>query len=66
MVRENLINIRVIKSFVREDFETRKFVRSSEELKDMVVRASDIIVAIFPVMQLVMNLIHNRYFMGWW
>lgn len=56
VVRENLINIRVIKSFVREDFETRKFVRSSEELKDMVVRASDIIVAIFPVMQLVMNL----------
>lgn len=56
VVRENLINIRVVKSFVREDFETRKFVRSSEELKDMVVRASDIIVAIFPVMQLVMNL----------
>ncbi|MEI3155931.1 MAG: ABC transporter transmembrane domain-containing protein [Odoribacter sp.] len=35
VVRENLINIRVIKSFVRQDFETRKFVRSSEELKDM-------------------------------
>lgn len=56
VVRENLINIRVVKSFVREDFETRKFVRSSEELRDMVVRASNIIVAIFPVMQLVMNL----------
>lgn len=55
VVRENLINIRVVKSFVREDFETRKFVRSSEELRDMVIRASDIIVAIFPVMQLVMN-----------
>ena len=36
VVRENLINIRVVKSFVREDF--------------------NIIVAIFPVMQLVMNL----------
>lgn len=56
VVRENLINIRVVKSFVREDFETRKFTRSSEELRDMVIRASDIIVAIFPVMQLVMNL----------
>lgn len=56
VVRENLINIRVVKSFVREDFETRKFVRSSEELRDTVVRASNIIVAIFPVMQLVMNL----------
>ena len=56
VVRENLINIRVVKSFVREDFEARKFVRSSEELRDMVIRASNIIVAIFPVMQLVMNL----------
>lgn len=56
VVRENLINIRVVKSFVREDSETRKFARSSEELRDMVVRASNIVVAIFPVMQLVMNL----------
>lgn len=56
VVRENLINIRVVKSFVREDFETRKFVRSSEKLRDMVIRASNIIVTIFPVMQLVMNL----------
>lgn len=56
VVRENLINIRVVKSFVREEFETEKFVRSSEELRDMVIRASNIIVSIFPVMQLVMNL----------
>lgn len=56
VVRENLINIRVVKSFVREDFETRKFVRSSEELRDIAVRASNIIVTVFPVMQLVMNL----------
>lgn len=56
VVRENLINIRVVKSFVREDFETRKFVRSSEELRDTVIRASNVIVTIFPVMQLVMNL----------
>lgn len=56
VVRENLINIRVVKSFVREDFETDKFVKSSEELRDMVIRASNIVVSIFPVMQLVMNL----------
>lgn len=56
VVRENLINIRVIKSFVREDFEERKFTRSSEDLRDMVIRASNIIVTIFPAMQLVMNL----------
>lgn len=56
VVRENLINIRVVKSFVREDFEERKFTRSSEDLRDMVIRASNIIVSIFPAMQLVMNL----------
>ncbi|MDR1089815.1 MAG: ABC transporter ATP-binding protein/permease [Prevotella sp.] len=55
IVRENLINIRVVKSFVREDFESKRFEKSSEELRDMVIRASDIVVSIFPVMQLIMN-----------
>lgn len=55
VVRENLINIRVVKSFVREDFETRKFTRSSEELRDIVIRGSNIIVTVFPVMQLILN-----------
>lgn len=56
IVRENLINIRVVKSFVREDFEAKKFATSSEDLRDMVIRASNIIVSIFPVMQLIMNI----------
>lgn len=56
VVRENLINIRVVKSFVREDFEARKFKDKSKSLRDTVIHASNIIVAIFPVMQLVMNL----------
>lgn len=55
VVRENLINIRVVKSFVREEAEDRKFTDSSEELRDTVIRASDIIVSVFPMMQLVMN-----------
>lgn len=56
VVRENLINIRVVKSFVREDFESKKFEKSSNELKDMVIKASNVVVTIFPVMQLIMNL----------
>lgn len=56
VVRENLINIRVVKSFVREDFETEKFAKKSEDLRDMIIRASNMVVAIFPVMQLVMNI----------
>jgi ATP-binding cassette subfamily B protein len=56
VVRENLINIRVVKSFVREDFETKKFVRSSETLRDLVIKASNTVVTLFPVMQLATNL----------
>lgn len=56
VVRENLINIRVVKSFVREDFESKKFEKSSEELKDMVIKASNVVVTVFPAMQLIMNL----------
>lgn len=56
VVRENLINIRVVKSFVREDFESKKFEKSSEDLRDMVVHASNVVVSIFPVMQLIMNI----------
>lgn len=56
VVRENLINIRVVKSFVREDFETKKFTYSSEELRDIVIKASNIIITVFPAMQLILNM----------
>lgn len=55
VVRENLTNIRVVKSFVREDFESKKFRRSSGELRDMVTRASNIVITAFPLLQFVMN-----------
>lgn len=55
VIRENLINIRVVKSFVREDFETKKFTKSSEDLKNIVIKASNTIVTIFPIMQTVLN-----------
>ncbi len=55
VVRENLINIRVVKSFVREDYEARKFTRSANDLKDMVVKSANIIITLMPVMQLILN-----------
>ncbi len=55
VVRENLTNIRVVKSFVREDFESRKFSIRSGELRDIVTRASNIVITAFPILQLVMN-----------
>ncbi|MCC8035708.1 MAG: ABC transporter ATP-binding protein/permease [Rikenellaceae bacterium] len=55
VVRENLINIRVVKSFVREDYETEKFTRSSTDLKEIVVKSTNIIITLMPVMQLILN-----------
>lgn len=55
VVRENLINIRVVKSFVREGYENRKFSGSNKDLRNTSVSAANIIVTIFPLMQLVVN-----------
>jgi len=55
-VQENLTNVRVIKSFVREDFEKEKFGRSNDDLMVISIRAASIVALIMPVMQLVMNL----------
>ena len=56
VVQENLVNVRVVKSFVREDFEKKKFGITNDELREMSVKASGTVVLIMPVMQLVMNL----------
>lgn len=56
VVRENLINMRIVKSFVREDYEAKKFNKRSEDLRDTSIHAENIIVTVFPVMQLVMNI----------
>ena len=56
VIQEDLINVRVVRSFVREDFEKKKFGVTNDELKDISVKASGLVVMIMPVMQLVMNL----------
>jgi len=54
-IQENLTNIRVVKSFVRSDFEEQKFATANKDLMDMSVKASTIVVLIMPVMMLIMN-----------
>jgi len=56
VVRENLINIRVVKSFTREESEIGKFSKSNEELRDTSIRASNVVIIYFPLMQSIMNL----------
>ena len=54
-VQEALTNVRVIKSFVREDYEEEKFRRTNEDLKEGSLRAMKIVIATMPVMMLAMN-----------
>ena len=51
-VQENVTGIRVVKSFVREDYEIGRFNAAIEEIYRLFVRAESFIVCNFPVMML--------------
>lgn len=55
-IQEALTNVRVIKSFVREDFEKKKFQEMNQDLKDSSLSALKIVIATLPVMMLTMNI----------
>jgi ATP-binding cassette subfamily B protein len=54
-VGENLTNARVVKSFVREDFEREKFGRANRDLKENAGNAMKNMILMQPVMTFVMN-----------
>ncbi|MBO4679849.1 MAG: ABC transporter ATP-binding protein, partial [Lachnospiraceae bacterium] len=54
-VRENLTNVRVIKSFVREKDENKKFAAANEDLADTGISALRILVITWPFFSLVMD-----------
>lgn len=51
VVQENLRGIRVVKSFVREDFEEKKFKNVSEDIYDDFVKAEKLLAFNAPLMQ---------------
>ncbi len=53
-VQENVTNVRVVKSFVREDKEIEKFNVANGDLKDASLRATKIMVVLAPLMNLFM------------
>lgn len=55
VVQENLIGIRVVKAFVRENHEKKKFRKVSDELAEQGAKASGIVVTIMPIMMLLFN-----------
>lgn len=54
-IQEALTNVRVIKSFVREDFEKEKFKKSNEDLQKGSLAAMNVVILTMPVMMLAMN-----------
>lgn len=54
-IQEMLINVRVIKSFVRGDYEEKKFAASNEDLKQTSLGAFKTIIIVMPLMMLMMN-----------
>lgn len=54
-VQENITNVRVVKSFVRENYETEKFRTANKNLKDSGMAAMRIMIFIQPILTLFMN-----------
>jgi len=55
-IQEALTNVRVIKSFVREDYEEKKFREMNQDLKEGSMNAMKVVIATMPVMTLAMNI----------
>ena len=53
-VQENITNVRVVKSFVREEDEIKKFGKANSDLKNAAMRAMRIVIQMQPVTTLMM------------
>jgi len=53
-IQENLIGIRIVKAFVRGNYEEEKFNQAAEDVKKAQVHAEKLIILMMPIMQLVM------------
>ena len=55
VIQENLIGIRVVKAFVREDHEKEKFKKRNDDLTQMGIKAGTMIVTAMPVVMAVFD-----------
>ncbi|MBO7209336.1 MAG: ABC transporter ATP-binding protein [Clostridia bacterium] len=54
IIQENLIGIRVVKAFVREDHESEKFRKAAEDVRQAQIHAEKVIIWNMPIMQFIM------------
>ncbi|MFF3558686.1 ABC transporter ATP-binding protein [Streptomyces sp. NPDC002574] len=56
VLREQITGIRVIRAFVKDDFEQQRFGRANDELTDVSLRAGRTMTLMFPIAMAVVNL----------
>ncbi|MGS0687907.1 ABC transporter ATP-binding protein [Nakamurella sp. GG22] len=55
VLREQISGVRVVRAFVREPLETKRFEDANEQLTDTAVRAGRLMALMFPTVMLVLN-----------
>lgn len=55
VLQENLMGIRVVKAFVRDDYENTRFNRTNTNYTDMAVKATRLVSLNMPVMMIILN-----------
>ncbi len=55
-VQENITNIRVVKSFVREDYQEKRFKEANSNLKNAGMSAQKVMILMSPIVTLSMNI----------
>ena len=63
-VQENITNIRLVKAFVREDYESKKFAHAAENLYRLYVKAESLMALNHPVMNGGLWLYHRSVMAG--
>lgn len=56
VLQENLMGIRVVKAFVRHDYENTRFSRTNTDYTDRAVRATRLVSLNMPVMMIILNI----------
>ena len=54
-IQENLTNVRVVKSFTRENYEQEGFARENSALRDRAVSAMKLMITLLPIVTFIMN-----------
>ena len=54
-LREQITGMRVVRAFVREDYETTRFTKANQHLTDLAIGVGKIFVLLFPLISLVLH-----------